>query len=40
MRQLLDFIPLILFFIAYKRGDIYTATGVLMAATTAQIAII
>ena len=40
MRQLLDFIPIILFFIAYKLGDIYTATGVLMAATTAQMAII
>ena len=40
MRQLLDFIPIILFFAAYKLGDIYTATAVLMAATVVQMAIL
>ena len=39
-KLLSDLFPIILFFIAYKLGDIYTATGVLMAATTAQMAII
>jgi intracellular septation protein len=40
MKQLLDFLPLILFFGAYKLGDIYIGTAVLMAATVAQMAII
>ena len=40
MKQLLDFLPLILFFGAYKLGDIYMGTAVLMAATAAQMAII
>ena len=40
MKQLLDFLPIILFFAAYKLYGIYVATGVLMAATTAQMAIL
>ncbi|QNK67410.1 septation protein A [Variovorax sp. PAMC26660] len=40
MKLLLDFFPILLFFGAYKLGDIYTATGVLMAATVVQMAII
>lgn len=40
MRQLLEFIPLVLFFAAYKLGDIYIATAVLMGATCVQMAII
>jgi intracellular septation protein len=38
MKLFLDFLPIVLFFIAYKRYDIYTATAVLMAATAAQMA--
>lgn len=38
MKQLFDFLPLLAFFIAYKMHDIYTATGVLIAATVVQIA--
>lgn len=33
MRQLLDFIPLIVFFIVYKKVDIFYASGALMIAT-------
>ncbi len=40
MKQLLDFLPLVLFFGAYKLGDIYTGTAVLMAATVVQMALI
>ena len=40
MKQLLDFLPLVLFFGAYKLGDIYIATGVLMAATIVQMALV
>lgn len=37
MKLLFDFLPILLFFIAYKMADIYTATGVLIAATLAQV---
>lgn len=37
MKLLLDFLPVILFFGAYKLADIYVATGVAIAATIAQI---
>ena len=40
MRFLIDFFPIALFVAAYKFGDIYTATGVLMAATVVQTGII
>lgn len=40
MRLLLDFIPLLLFFAAYKWHGIYAGTAVLMAAICAQMAII
>ena len=40
MKILIDFFPILLFFVAYKMGDIYTATGVLMAATVLQMALI
>lgn len=40
MRFLIDFFPIALFVGAYKLGDIYTATGVLMAATLLQTGII
>ncbi|MBL8337875.1 MAG: septation protein A [Rhodoferax sp.] len=40
MRILLDFLPIALFFGAYKLVDIYVATAVLMAATVAQMAVI
>jgi len=39
MKQLLDFIPLIIFFVLYKMQDIYVATGALIAATAIQIII-
>ena len=32
MKQLIEFIPLVIFFIVYKMVDIYAATGALMAA--------
>jgi intracellular septation protein len=38
MKLLLDFFPIILFFLAFKVWDIYVATGVAIAATIAQIA--
>jgi intracellular septation protein len=37
MKQLIEFIPIILFFIAYKVYDIYVATAVVMVATIIQI---
>jgi intracellular septation protein len=40
MRTLIDFIPIVLFFIGYKLYDIYVATGVLMAATLVQTLVI
>lgn len=33
MKQLLDFLPLIVFFVCYKLYDIYVASGALIAAT-------
>src|SRR6187431_1248973 len=38
MKLLLDFFPIILFFIAFKVAGIYVATGVAIVATLAQIA--
>lgn len=40
MKSFLDFFPILLFFGAYKMGDIYSATGVLMAATVVQMLLI
>jgi len=40
MKQLLEFIPIIVFAVAYKLWGIYVATVVLMAATVAQMAIL
>ena len=40
MKILIDFFPILLFFGAYKLHDIYAATGVLMAATVVQMALI
>ena len=40
MKILIDFFPILLFFGAYKFYGIYVGTGVLMAATVAQMAII
>jgi intracellular septation protein len=37
MKILIDFLPLLLFFGAYKLYNIYVATGVLMAATVLQM---
>ncbi|MGR8978989.1 MAG: septation protein A [Gammaproteobacteria bacterium] len=37
MNQLFEFIPIILFFIAYKVYNIYVATGVVIAATLIQV---
>jgi len=39
MKQLIDFIPLLVFFLVYKLEDIYWATGSLIIATALQIAI-
>ena len=39
MKFLLDLFPIVLFFVTYKVSDIYTATGVLMAATVVQTAL-
>ncbi len=39
MKILIDFFPILLFFVAYKMADIYVATGVLMAATVVQTAL-
>jgi intracellular septation protein len=38
MKLLLDFFPIVLFFVAFKVWDIYVATGVAIAATLVQIA--
>jgi intracellular septation protein len=40
MKILIDFFPILLFFGAYKMYDIYIGTGVLMAATVLQMALI
>ena len=40
MKLLIDFFPILLFFGAYKLQDIYVATGVLMAATVVQMALV
>jgi intracellular septation protein len=40
MKILIDFFPILLFFGAYKMYDIYVGTGVLMAATVVQMAVI
>ncbi|MBL8254852.1 MAG: septation protein A [Candidatus Competibacter sp.] len=37
MKLLFDFLPILLFFIAYKSADLYVATGVLVVATLAQV---
>ncbi|WP_299693064.1 septation protein A [uncultured Vibrio sp.] len=37
MKQILDFIPLIIFFVIYKTYDIYSATGALIVASAVQI---
>ncbi|MGF1686460.1 septation protein A [Photobacterium japonica] len=37
MKQLIDFIPLIIFFVLYKTHDIFVATGALIAATMVQV---
>ncbi|WP_260259213.1 septation protein A [Vibrio intestinalis] len=39
MKQLLDFLPLIVFFALYKLQNIYVATGALIVATAIQIAV-
>ena len=39
MKQLLEFIPILLFFIGYKLYDIYVATAVVIGATIIQVAI-
>jgi intracellular septation protein len=40
MKQILDFLPILLFFGAYKLYNIYVATGVIMVATAVQMAIL
>jgi intracellular septation protein len=40
MKALLDFLPILLFFGAFKLYDIYIATAVLMAATTLQMSVL
>ena len=40
MKQLLDFLPILLFFAAYKMYNIYVATAVIMVATVVQMAIL
>jgi len=37
MKQLFEFFPIVLFFIAYKLYDIYIATAVVMVATVIQV---
>lgn len=39
MKFLLDLLPVILFFIAYKFANIFVATGVVIAATIAQVGV-
>ena len=36
MKFLIDFFPILLFFVAYKMADVYTATAILMLATVIQ----
>lgn len=38
MKQLIDFIPLVIFFVLFKTYDIYVATGALIVATGVQVA--
>ncbi len=38
MKLLIDFFPIILFFVAFKAWGIYTATAVAIVATVVQIA--
>ena len=40
MKILLDFLPILLFFVAYKMHGIYAGTAVLMGATVVQMAIL
>lgn len=40
MKQIIDFIPLIVFFILYKMYDIYVATGALIVASALQIVVL
>lgn len=40
MKLVLDFLPILLFFGAFKLYNIYVATGVLMAATAVQMAVL
>jgi intracellular septation protein len=40
MKTLLDFLPFVLFFGAFKHYDIYVGTAVLMAATTIQMLLV
>jgi intracellular septation protein len=39
MQALTDFLPVLAFFVAFKFAGIYVATGVLIAATCAQVAV-
>ncbi len=39
MKQILDFIPLVVFFVLFKMFDIFVATGALIIATTIQLAV-
>lgn len=39
MQLLIDFFPLIAFYISYRFGDIYVATAVFIVATIAQVAV-
>jgi len=38
MKIFIDFIPIFLFFIAYKMYDIYVATAVIIVASIVQVA--
>ncbi len=40
MKLLLDFLPILLFFVAFKLYNIFVATGVLMATTVIQMGIV
>ncbi|BDM63898.1 putative intracellular septation protein A [Shewanella sp. NFH-SH190041] len=40
MKQLLDFLPLVIFFAVYKFFDIYVASGALIAATALQLIVL
>lgn len=39
MKQIIDFIPLVIFFFLYKSYDIYVATGALIVATAIQVTV-